>query len=91
MRESKVEAAHCAADKAAGGMPYKFTSPARANVPDRLRLFPIPVEHRELVAKYVRFAEFKAPGKKPTAAQEREHQRLRDMGFVVDVISELPQ
>lgn len=90
MRERDIEAAHCDADKAAGGLPYKFTSPARVNVPDRLRLFPVPEGHRHIVAQYVRFAEFKAPGKKPTKGQEREHQRLREMGFIVDVISEMP-
>lgn len=90
MKERDIEAAHCELDKKLGGIPYKFTSPARANVPDRLRLFPVADEHREIVAMYVRFAEFKAPGKKPTKAQEREHARLRAMGFTVDVISEMP-
>ena len=58
MRESVIEAAHCARDKAAGGIPYKFTSPARRSVPDRLRLFPVADEHREIVAKSIRFADF---------------------------------
>ena len=67
------------------GHAYKFTSPNRRNVPDRLVLRPIPPEHRELVARYVRFVECKATGKDATKGQAREHRRLRDLGFTVHV------
>lgn len=72
-----------------GGWPYKFTSPARRSVPDRLNLLPIPPEHREIVARYVRFVEYKAPGKKPTTSQKEEHERLRALGFYVAVLDTL--
>ena len=65
---------------------YKFSSPGRAAVPDRLLLAEIPEFLRGTIAKYVRFAEYKRKGQKPTPAQEREHTRLRALGFEVDVI-----
>lgn len=46
---------------------YKFSSPSRMNVPDRLFIFP---------NGQVLFIEFKAPGKKPTEGQQREIERL---------------
>jgi hypothetical protein len=61
---------------------YKFTSPARAAVPDRMF---ITQDGR------VFFCEFKAAGKKPTPAQAREHQRLRQSKvnvFVIDSVDE---
>lgn len=85
MRENKIEAHGVRVFKAAGQMFLKFTSPARRSVPDRLRLGPIPPEHRALVARYVSFVELKATGEKPTEAQEREHARLRALGFDVRV------
>jgi len=63
--------------KGIGGEAYKFTSPSRRNVPDRLVLYP---------GGFVEFVELKAPGKKATAGQIREHKRLVDMGFPVFVI-----
>lgn len=87
--EKQVEAAHRDAVKAEGGISYKFVSPARRSVPDRLDLRPVPPEHRELVARYVRFTECKRPGEKPTPAQLREHQMLRSLGFTVDVVDQL--
>jgi len=68
------------------GIAYKFTSPARRSVPDRLVLLPIPPEHRTIVEKYVIFVEAKATGKKATDAQVREHTRLRTLGFKVEVV-----
>lgn len=86
--EKKVEANHRDTVKADGGISYKFTSPARRSVPDRLDLRPIPPEHRDLVARYVRFTECKKPGEKPTASQLREHEFLRSLGFTVDVVDQ---
>jgi len=89
IRESKVEAAHIADIKAAGGISFKFVSPQRRGVPDRLDLLPIPAAARHVVAQYVRFTECKRPGEKPTEIQEREHNRLRALGFRVDVVDEV--
>ena len=56
---------------------WKFTSPARAAVPDRLFIFNHGV---------VFFIEFKAAGKKPTPAQVREITRIRERGVAVFVV-----
>jgi hypothetical protein len=61
---------------------YKFTSPARAAVPDRMFIRP---DGR------IWFVEFKREGAKPTEAQEREHHRLRQHKvnvFVIDNVEE---
>ena len=63
--------------KSKGVAVYKFTSPARAAVPDRLYIFP---------GGKVVFIEFKREGMVPTPAQLREHQRLRNQGATVHVI-----
>lgn len=55
-------------------------------MPDQIFLNYVPPEHRELIAKYIRFVEMKRTGSKPTPGQIREHMRLRDQGFAVDVI-----
>ncbi|WP_063588255.1 hypothetical protein [Achromobacter ruhlandii] len=89
MRESTLEQHAVAMFKAQGDLPYKFTSPGRRNVPDRLRLRAIPPEHQAIVARYVQFIEFKATGENPTAAQEREHARLRKLGYRVEVVDNI--
>lgn len=82
MREKELEAYLVREVCKAGGRAYKFTSPGRRNVPDRLAVWPGSVMH---------FVELKAPGKKLTAAQEREHERLAAMGFLVLVHSSKEQ
>lgn len=79
MRESDIEAHLVKRVKEAGGVAYKFTSPQRRSVPDRLVLMP---------GGRVWFAELKAPGAVPTAAQVREHERLRALGFEVEVVDD---
>lgn len=90
IRESDVELAHTKQIKDQGGISYKFTSPSRRSVPDRLDLLPVPEPARHVVAKYIRFTECKRPGEKPTEPQQREHDRLRALGYRVDVIDHLP-
>ena len=77
MLEKQIEDAVCRYARDKGVLAYKFTSPSRRAVPDRMFIAPGGV---------VWFAEFKQTGKKPTAPQEREHARLRDQGCVVLVI-----
>lgn len=67
MLEKQIEAKVCDYAKECGMAVYKFTSPARAAVPDRMFIY----------KGRVFFIEFKREGQKPTAAQEREHHRLR--------------
>jgi hypothetical protein len=86
MLESTVEEKLRKGVKVKGGIAYKFVSPGRRHVPDRLLLYPIAPEHIEIVAQYVQFVELKAPKKKPNAGQIREHRRLRKMGFKVEVV-----
>jgi hypothetical protein len=78
MLEKDIESKVCAYARERGLLAYKFTSPARAAVPDRLFIVPGGVMF---------FCEFKRQGQKPTPAQEREHKRLREYDvpvFVVD-------
>ena len=76
--------------KALGGIPFKFTSPSRRSVPDRLCLLPVPDCHRDIVRRYVRFIEAKKPGEVASQSQHREHERLRALGFYVAVIDTRP-
>lgn len=78
MLEKQIEKAVCDYAKSLGILTYKFTSPSRAAVPDRLFIAP---------DGKVMFIEFKREGQKPTPAQAREHNRLWAQGcevFVVD-------
>lgn len=59
-----------------GGVAYKFTSPQRRSVPDRLCCLPSGV---------VFFVECKSPGKKLTKLQKREKDNLEALGFAVYV------
>jgi hypothetical protein len=82
MLEKQIEANVCDYAKSKGVLAYKFTSPARAAVPDRLFI------RRD---GRMWFCEFKRKGQKPTAAQDREHTRLRQHGvnvFVIDNVTE---
>ena len=56
---------------------YKFTSPAKRNVPDRLFVVP---------GGRIFFIEFKRKGKKPTPGQEVEIATLRAMRATVYVV-----
>ena len=77
--ERDIEKAVCAYAKTLGILHYKFTSPARRSVPDRIFVMP--------QGKGVFFIEFKKRGEKPTAGQEAEIAKIRAQGtgvFVVD-------
>lgn len=88
MRESEIESYLVQRVQAVGGTAEKFTSPARRAVPDRLVTFPKRPGTNLRVSKPCRvvFVELKAPGKKPTPAQLRDHERRRAMGAEVWVI-----
>lgn len=82
MLEKKIEAAVCDYAKSKGLLVYKFTSPARHAVPDRMFV---------LTSGEVFFIEFKRKGQKLTVPQQREHERLRGhnvCAFVVDNVEE---
>lgn len=76
MLEKDIERRVCQYAKTKGIEAYKFSSPARAAVPDRLMVPDGPSF----------FIEFKKTGEKPTPAQTREIERLRAKNQVVIVI-----
>lgn len=76
MRERDIEKALCERVKKLGGLCEKFTSPNRRSVPDRI----VTLKNKII------FVELKAPGKKLTEAQERDHERRRALGCDVRVI-----
>lgn len=77
IRESAIEKYLTDEIKKVGGIAYKFTSPTRRNVPDRLCVLP-----KGLTV----FVECKAPGKKPSPGQEREMKRFTDKHHLVFVV-----
>lgn len=77
MLERDVENALVKRVKALGGMCEKFTSPTARSVPDRIVTMP---------GGKIIFVEVKAPGKKPTELQQRDHARRRALGCDVRVI-----
>lgn len=112
MLEKVIEAHLVKRVKEQGGIAYKFTSPQRRSVPDRLvlksvdaavtrlrqlllghgiperriNLLDLRKEAEFIVESMVHFVETKATGCKPTPMQQREHERLRALGFTVYVI-----
>ena len=82
MLEKQIEAKVCEYAKTKNILVYKFTSPARAAVPDRLFVTP---DGRMF------FCEFKREGLKPTPAQEREHTKLRQHKVNVFVVDNVEQ
>lgn len=80
MRERDIEDYLVKRVKAMGGQIRKVQWIGRAGAPDRLVLLP---ERRSV------WVELKAPGEKPTSMQIREHNRMRRLGELVEVIDSL--
>ena len=78
MLEKTVEAALVKRVKELGGIAYKWTSPGRTGVPDRIVMIP---------GGKIIFVELKSPTGKLTVRQEREHDTIRSLGFEVIVIN----
>jgi tRNA U54 and U55 pseudouridine synthase Pus10 len=76
IRERSIEAQFARFAKLMGCKSYKFTSPGRRGVPDRLVALP---------GGRAFFIEFKQPGKKLSALQNLEHLELQGLGFPVYV------
>lgn len=82
MTESQIERAACTYAKSLGMLPYKFTSPGRAGVPDRVFLCP---------DKSVFFIEFKCATGRLSALQSNEHRIIRKHGHEVHVVWDINQ
>ena len=82
MLEKKIEQEVCKYAKERGLDHYKFTSPNRVGVPDRMF-----VGHHG----HAFFIEFKQFGKTPTACQQREIDKLQNRGFPVYVVDNVEQ
>jgi len=63
-----------------GWLAYKFTSPGHAFVPDGILISP---------RGRIVFIEFKQLGKKPTAGQLREHERLKKQNCLIYVVDNI--
>lgn len=81
MLEKDIEKAVCDYARKHGVLAYKFTSPARRSVPDRLFICP---------NGRVFFIEFKREGCRPTDAQEVEIAKIRKQGVPVYVVDNVP-
>ena len=80
MLERDVEKALVKRVKELGGKCEKFVSVNNRAVPDRLVTLP---------GNNICFVELKAPGKKPTKLQEKDHRERRALGakvFVIDSV-----
>lgn len=75
MLERDIESKACEWARAAGWLVYKFTSPSRRSVPDRMFI----------QGGRVVFIEFKRPGGELTSGQTREIERLLVAGVEVHV------
>ena len=80
MLEKQIEERVGTYAKEQGFLVYKFTSPQRSAVPDRIYITP---------RGTIFFVEFKRTGQVPTPAQEREHERLRAQHVTVFVIDDV--
>ena len=76
MTESQIERAACKYAQSLGMLAYKFTSPGRAGVPDRMFL---------CLDKSVFFIEFKCATGRLSALQSNEHRIIREHGHNVYV------
>jgi hypothetical protein len=79
--EKDIEKRVCDYAKSLGMLVYKFTSPSRRSVPDRMFITRIGT---------VFFVEFKRKGEKPTAAQNVEIEKIRKTCIKVFVIDDVP-
>jgi hypothetical protein len=98
-KESQIEHRLVQRVKELGGEVRKVKWIGRAGAPDRLvmlpptfdralvsKLFEVPVELLEERPGRTIWVELNAPGRKPSAVQEREHKRMRAMGQRVEVV-----
>lgn len=82
MRESTIERYLVKRVKELGGITYKFVSPGRRNVPDRIVVLP---------GRRLYFVEVKATAGVLRPGQAREHARINALGFGVWAVNSLDE
>lgn len=82
MLERDIEKAVKLYARSKNWLAYKFTSPGHIGVPDGLFISPV---------GFVIFMEFKQTGKKPTAMQQREIDRINQHGVMARVVDSVEQ
>lgn len=75
--EKDIERKVCDYARSLGMLVYKFTSPSRRSVPDRMFI---------TSTGTIFFIEFKRKGEKPTASQKVEIEKIRATGIQVYVV-----
>lgn len=88
MRERDIERDLVKRVTALGGEVRKVAWVGRRGAPDRLVMLP-PPKASPLAGAATIWVELKAPGKKPTITQLREHDRMREMGQRVEVVDSI--
>lgn len=78
--EKEIETKVCAYAKKLGVIHYKFTSPAKRSVPDRVFVLP---------GGRVFWIEFKRKGEMPRSAQAIEIAKLRQQGATVYIVNDV--
>lgn len=81
MQEKEIEAHVNKHAKETGWLQYKFVSPGKRGVPDRMYFF----------QGHCLMVEFKKLGKKPTALQEKEMRLLRKAGVTCEVVDNVTE
>lgn len=80
MLEKEVERALVKKTEERGGMAWKFVSPGKSGVPDRIILLP---------NGKMGFVELKALGKKMRPLQKKRKKQLEDLGFQVFTVDRI--
>ena len=88
--EGKIEAYLKKRVLASGGRIRKLQWIGQRGAPDRLVWWPVYCSSGDLPPRVV-FVEVKAPGKKATKQQQREHEKLRNDAFEVWVVDSKEQ
>jgi len=81
VKESKIEKIVTKNAEENGWLVFKFTSPGRRGVPDKIFL----------KEKNAVFPEFKSPGKKPGPLQEKTLEKIRKQGFHAPVVDNIEE
>jgi hypothetical protein len=89
MRESDIERHLVKRVQQLGGEVRKVKWIGRSGAPDRLVMLPLPEGVAWVFPSHTIWVELKAPRKKPTVVQLREHERMRAMGQRVVVIDSI--